>query len=153
MSLVILVLISGCNSEIPNPKIHDWSWEYEILSEQFSKRLVEDLDWECIEYANRTTINPEWFDNCCIDINLNLMGGENKEYKIIMNNGTEMTMKITNNEDETYVPSHKFCIEGSEYWERMLIGNQTVDMAKCLITPKIIDTNETICIAKRLRGY
>ncbi len=128
-----------------------WFEEYNELSGDRDRRMLDDLNWRCIEWANKTTVNPEYFENCCINLDVDLIGGMTTNYNMTVDEETKLNVKFTNEQSNTLYKGGGICFDGNDDFKSVNIGKQTVSMAKCLPTPRMIDTNETICITKTRR--
>lgn len=154
IAVIMIIVISGCNKKSFVEETRDfWFEQAETCERRIDVKMLENLNWYCTEYANRTTINPEWLENCCMDINAHIEGGEEAEYELVINEFEKVDLKLSNKQNNTLYSAGNICFEGNEDFDIIGIDGQTVDMKICISTPKIIETNETICVAKRLRNY
>lgn len=120
---ILMVGLVGCaNQEEDN----FWYEQYKEMETKYHQNTLEGLNWNCIGWANKTILNSEWFDNCCIGINKNL----------------------TSKDKQKMYSAGGICFDGSEAYASVSIGNQTINMSLCYDTPKMIETNETICVLK-----
>ncbi len=109
--------------------------------------------WRCIEWANKTQINPVWLNNCCIDADISLTDKESEYYSSGKIDDVEIGFKLSKPSNNTAYYSNEICFEGNEEFESIQIGNQTINLTKCRQTEKYLITNETICIIKKLVNY
>ena len=109
--------------------------------------------WQCIEWANKTQINPKWIENCCINTNISLTDEESEYHSSGKIDDVEIGFKLSKPSNNTAYYSNEICFEGNEEFESIQIGNQTINLTKCRQTEKYLITNETICIIKKLVNY
>jgi len=114
----------------------------------------DDDEWYCVEWRNKTTINPLWLDNCCVDLGLNLdESSPSKTFPMNVDNETELELKVTliNATDRAY--SGLSCFDFDEVKERayksLSVGSEEVNISKCQQTPKYIETNKSECVTMK----
>lgn len=126
----------------------------EVLKVEWEAYKEEHIEnkyyWECVEYANKTIVNDEWFDNCCIKL-YEYIADNPKEYS--MDIDTKKFGIIAKAENNTTYKSGGFCFDIPTEHEKIEMYNQTINVTKCKETPRTITTNETICVTKRLMNY
>jgi len=140
-ALLTLLFLSGCKE-----KSNDY---YEIPTIY----LGLEENWQCIEWTNKTELNPEYFENCCIDINVSLTDEESEYHSSGKIDDVEIGFKLSKSGNNTAYYSNGICFEGNEDFENIQVGNQFVNLTKCKQTKKYLVTNETICIVKKLVNY
>ena len=115
--------------------------------------LIDQSQWQCVEYANKTEINPEWLENCCVMLGSDLTD-ENPSYASTIKFGNyEYNVKFSKNTSNVYIQNQRICFEANQEIESMQYEGEIINMTLCSQTPEVIPTNETICIQKRLKGY
>lgn len=153
VGLCILVIIVGCTNQQK-----DWrDKRIDDLYLEVNKHILEDYNWICVEWDNTTEINPEWLDNCCVNLDMNLTD-ENREQKIEGKMGEDnVTYEFRKEGNNTVYFGGKICFDVNENknWDfsQLQIGNNQVNLSKCESTRKTIELNESICILKKRKGW
>jgi len=152
--ILMLVLLVGCSNQ------DDIEWRDEKIDDlylEINKYVIEEYNWYCVEYANKTKINPEWLETCCSDLGANLTD-ENREMEVegkLEGNDVKYTFRKEGN-NSAYLGGH-MCFDvnrtGNNTLSEMQIGKQLINLSKCKLTPQMIETNESICIQQRRKGW
>lgn len=134
----MLFLIASC-SEKPVEK--NYYGDYIEL-------VNENSHWECVEWRNTTKLNPDYFDNCCFDIDV-----IEPDTNFLQTDDVTVSITIGNQSDESIERfSGKLCMELGDAWERdASFEGQTIDVDKCRATPKYVTTGQ-LCITKKRRS-
>ena len=119
---------------------------------QYIPTYPSDIDYECIQWTNKTKINPEYLDNCCVKNSVSLEPAESDNTALSVGNSS-FNVKITNSGDG-YYQAGLMCIgANSSVWTSIAIGNNSINVSKCENTPKEVSTGERICAVKKLIGW
>ena len=176
-SLLILLVLSGCTPEgakcvKKHPLQYCIEWDYgEAITEkgdwkdkriddlnlEINTHILEEYNWVCVEWANKTEINTEWLDNCCVDLDMDLTD-ENREQQFEGNIGeANVNFSFRKEGNNTaYFGGHMcFDVNQTKDWDfsQIQIGNNQVNLSICESIPQMIETNESICILQRRRGW
>lgn len=112
-------------------------------------------DWECVKWINKTVINSKYIENCCVDLDMALTD-DNKEKQL---NGSvddiNLTYSFSVEGDNLAYFGGVMCFEFNETdsaYNGLQIGDYKVDVNKCNSTPKMIETDEMICVMQKRKG-
>ena len=129
----------------------------EELSELRGQLYSEQSNWDCLEYKNRTTINPEWVENCCVTESLTMTEASPREVVGEWGSSIVNISVLVNREDTARFDSG-ICFDPTWVdtgWEgaTFTLNGKGIDADKCKATPQHIPTTEQFCVLKRLNGY
>ena len=142
--MCILIVLIGCNNQ---------QEDYLVIN----KYVLDDYNWICVEWKNKIEVNPEWIENCCVGLDMSL-SDKNREKQIEGKMGEDnVTYSFKKEGNNSAYFGGKMCFDVNETreWDfsKIQIGNNTVDLSKCNSIPQMIETNESVCVLQRRRGW